>query len=117
MFTMMQAIHRMNKDRADQKGFTLIELMIVVAIIGILATIAIPNFMRFQAKSKQSESKTNLGAIGTTVESYRTERDTYVIAAITDLGWAPQGTARYSYWYDVGGTATMFPLGTATWSG
>ena len=46
-----------------KKGFTLIELMIVVAIIGILAAIAIPNFLKFQAKSKTSEAKTNLGAI------------------------------------------------------
>ncbi|MBI3622114.1 MAG: prepilin-type N-terminal cleavage/methylation domain-containing protein, partial [Nitrospirae bacterium] len=62
-----------------KKGFTLIELMIVVAIIGILAAIAIPNFLRFQAKSKQAEAKTNLGAIGTTAESYRAERDFYVV--------------------------------------
>jgi len=48
-----------------KKGFTLIELMIVVAIIGILAAIAIPNFLKFQAKSKQSEAKSNLGAIFT----------------------------------------------------
>ncbi|MBI2370572.1 MAG: prepilin-type N-terminal cleavage/methylation domain-containing protein, partial [Deltaproteobacteria bacterium] len=46
----------------NRQGFTLIELMIVVAIIGILAAIAIPNFLRFQAKSKQSEAKTNLAA-------------------------------------------------------
>ena len=80
-----------------QKGFTLIELMIVVAIIGILAAIAIPNFMRFQAKSKQSEAKMNLGAIGTTCEAYRAEKDTYD-ANFTMLGWAPQGNTRYAYY-------------------
>ena len=96
----------MRKDR--EKGFTLIELMIVVAILGILAAIAIPNFMRFQAKSRQSEAKTNLGAIGTTAESFRAERDTYIVAAISDIGWAPQGVARYSYWYDVASTDTTF---------
>ncbi|MBI5197285.1 MAG: dolichyl-phosphate-mannose--protein mannosyltransferase [Nitrospirae bacterium] len=72
--------------------------MIVVAIIGILAAIAIPNFMRFQAKSKQSEAKTNLGAIGTTAESWRSENDTYV-ATWAQLGWQPQGTTRYAYYY------------------
>ncbi|HLF86729.1 MAG TPA: prepilin-type N-terminal cleavage/methylation domain-containing protein, partial [Nitrospiria bacterium] len=45
-------------------GFTLIELMITVAIIGILAVLASASFITFQAKSKQSEAKTNLGAIG-----------------------------------------------------
>ena len=44
--------------------------MIVVAIIGILAAIAIPNFLRFQAKSKQSEAKTNLGGIFTAETAY-----------------------------------------------
>lgn len=53
----------MLKSLRSSKGFTLIELMIVVAIIGILAAIAIPNFLTYQLKSRQSEARTNLGGI------------------------------------------------------
>src|SRR5688572_25111798 len=64
--------------KKNQKGFTLIELMIVVAIIGILAAIAIPNFIRYQLRSKQAEAKTVLGGIKTSQESFRAEYDNYV---------------------------------------
>ena len=99
MILFSETINRMQRDK--ERGFTLIELMIVVAILGILAAIAIPNFMRFQAKSRQSEVKTNLGAIGTTAEAFRAENDTY-IATWNDLGWAPVGAnIRYDYGYNL----------------
>jgi len=61
-----------------REGFTLIELMIVVAIIGILAAIAIPNFIRFQLRSRAGEGKINLAAIRTAEESYLAEFGRYV---------------------------------------
>jgi type IV pilus assembly protein PilA len=93
------------KLRKKTKGFTLIELMIVVAIIGILAAIAIPNFLRYQAKSKQSEAKANLGAIFTSEISYKSEKDAYTTRA--NLDWAPTGTTRYAYSITTA-TATLF---------
>ena len=68
----------MFKQLKGQKGFTLIELMIVVAIIGILAAIAIPNFLQYQLKSRQSEAKTNLMAIKTSQVAFQAERGCYV---------------------------------------
>jgi len=64
--------------RKRSKGFTLIELMIVVAIIAILAAIAIPQYKKFQLKSKTAEAKTNIGAIVTAEEAFASEYDWYV---------------------------------------
>ena len=78
------------------KGFTLIELMIVVAIIGVLAAIAIPNFIKFQARSKQSEAKANLKAIFTAQKAYFAENDKYS-AEMGKIGFAPERGNRYAY--------------------
>ncbi|MGE4649490.1 MAG: hypothetical protein AAEJ53_01265, partial [Myxococcota bacterium] len=103
--------------------------MIVVAIIGILAAIAIPNFIRFQLKSKSSEGKVNLAAIRTAEEGYMAEFGTYLAATLspaavpgtskdtwTDegsagsnfdtLGWSPEGNVYFQYGVaiDTGGT-------------
>ena len=58
-------------------GFTLIELMIVVAIIGILATIAIPKFAGLIRKSSEGQTKGNLGALRSVVSIYYGENETY----------------------------------------
>jgi type IV pilus assembly protein PilA len=95
--------------KLNRKGFTLVELMIVVAIIGILAAIAIPNFIRFQARSKQSEAKTNLKAIFSGQKARYGERDAYS-SALGDIGFSPERGNRYQY--DLG-DSTVNPFVTA----
>jgi len=96
-----------------QQGFTLIELMIVVAIIGILAAIAIPNFLTYQAKAKQSEAKIGLGGIFTTAISYFGENNTFV-ATPTQLGYKPAGTPRYEFSWNA---TTINSTGAASCTG
>ena len=79
-----------------EKGFTLIELMIVVAIIAILAAIAIPNFLSFVSKTRRSEVKSSLSAIYKAELSYFGENDTFS-PSFTDIRWIPMGTAYYTY--------------------
>ncbi len=84
----------------SQRGFSLTELMIVVAIIGILAVIAIPNFMRYQAKAKQTEAKNNLVAIHTGEIAYFAEYNGYV-DDFNAIGFSVTGTSQ-RYYYELG---------------
>ncbi len=63
-----------------QKGFTLIELIIVIAIIGILAAIAIPNYINFQNRAKDSGIKESLGAYRTALAMYFGDNGSYPAA-------------------------------------
>lgn len=98
--------------RSD-KGFTIIELMIAVAIIGILVVVAIAAFTTFQAKSKQAEAKVNLEAIGNLALAYKAENNIY-ITDFVGLGWSPTGNTRYGYYYNTSlfsGTPAITPSG------
>jgi len=89
--------------RKNNKGFTLIELMIVVVIIGILAALAIPRFMRSTTKSKQSEAKQLLKQVYTMQHAYRQEFNAYCLNAAVASALAPVGFARIGV--DVGASA------------
>jgi len=82
-------------------GFSLVEVMIVVAIVGILAAIAVPNFLRFQARAKQSEAKGNLKAIFTGERARFGEKDRFS-PFVQDIGFGPERGNRYAYRFTAG---------------
>ena len=109
---------------AKRDGFTLIELMITTLIIGILAAVAIPNFMAYQARSRRTEAFANLQALARAQTTYWAEKDKYfatdnaypafgaplpelgtfkmtwnaeAVSNYLGIGWAPEGKVYYSY--------------------
>ncbi len=77
----------------NKSGFTLLELMIVVAIMAFLAMIAMPNLMNFLAKAKRAEAYLNLHSIYAAEKTYFAENGTYspVLSGQDGIGWKPEG--------------------------
>lgn len=90
---------------APRKGLAIAALIIPLAavpVVGVLAAIAIPNFIKFGARSKQSEAKSYLKAAFTAEKAYFAERDAYV-TDVEQLGFSPDRGNRYLYLFDVEG--------------
>lgn len=71
----------MRKMFKSKKGFTLIELMIVIAILGILAAVAIPNFLNARGKAQDAAALSTLEAVKTALEMYAADNGTYPISS------------------------------------
>lgn len=122
----------------DSKGFSLIELMLTVTIIGILAAIAIPNFILYQLKSKSTEAKINIGAIRISQYAFKLEFHAFCpcgatllnpnalrqlwTPALTDIGFdvigfKPSGDVYYSYEVAVAGGNVIFNIANSGFTG
>jgi len=124
---------RSRQQMRRERGFTLLELMIAVAIIGILASVAIPSFQNYQLVSKTSEAKSNLTGLSRSQKAYYSEFNTYIsvlpepltttglpptsekrdsaaVSAAYDLvGWEPEGNVFYDYESHVPGDGMAGP--------
>ena len=106
---------------SDSRGFTLVELMVVVAIIGVLASVAIPSFANYQLTSKRSEAFANLASLAKAQKAYYAEFNDFVPVAaepsftlgavpttikrdkapletaFATVGWVPDGDVFFDY--------------------
>lgn len=95
----------------NEAGFTLVELMVVVGTIGILSSIALPSYMGFRAKARQSEAKITLSSIYTAEAAYFIENSTYT-TCLADTGFDHTLTTNNNY-YAIGFASVTSTCGMA----
>jgi type IV pilus assembly protein PilA len=107
---------RLTRDLRSEGGFTLVELLVVILIVGILGAIAVPAFINQRTKSQDAEAKVYAVAVQKALEVWHSERDTYAGAGMPELSRIDIAIARSRNLTVVGGRDT-FELGVDSASG
>src|SRR5437879_2097574 len=89
--------------RKIMKGFTMLELMVCIAIIAILSSMSIPSFMKLQARAKQAEAMTNLRSLYSMQKAYLQEFSVYS-TNVSNVGFSPERGNRYRYYLSTAGS-------------
>lgn len=103
----------LQKLRSNKEGFTLIELMIVIAIIGILAAIAIPNFIAYRNKAFCTAAENDAHSVASAVADYYAIPSHTALVAFADLGMTLSGTNSAT----IGGTVDAITITVTDGSG
>ena len=85
----------MFKKLKNKKGFTLIELIVVIAIIAILAAVLLPKFLGFSQSAKMSASRTDAKNIATAVQALIAQGKTFEVIDVTDTDYGPEAVMGY----------------------
>ena len=104
---------RSSKQNALQKGFTLVELMIVIVIVGILSAIALPNFLSQSSKAKVTEPLGKASAALKQAQSIWVEKGTFDGVTCPDVGITGAGGAENNWTYTCDGSGDTFTVDAA----
>lgn len=96
-----------NKLNENSAAFTLLELMIVIAIIAFLASIALPKYSKYMARAKQAEVALNLASLHAAEQMYFAQNGKYttILSGEGSLGWEPSGynkEGNHNFYYTYG---------------
>jgi prepilin-type N-terminal cleavage/methylation domain-containing protein len=93
----------------NKRGFSLVELMVVVAIIGVLASIGTTSYKRMIGKARESEAKMSLGALYTAEKGFHAQYGFYS-TIFQWIGFGPTGSVRYNVGFQQGRDITTYPI-------